>query len=47
MPGKAFTPTGFRELLRGDFVIEETFLHFFPVRGLPLCLPRTAVRMKV
>ena len=42
--GKAFTTAGFYELLRGDFVIEETFLHFFPARGLPLRLPRALHR---
>lgn len=37
--GKSFTKKQFAEILRPHFVIEETYLHFFPARALPFKLP--------
>lgn len=38
--GKSYDRASFRALLEPHFVIEETFLHFFPARALPIRLPR-------
>lgn len=38
--GKSDDQAAFRALLEPHFVIEETFLHFFPARALPIRIPR-------
>ncbi len=42
--GIAFTETDYRELLEKYFRVEETYLHFFPARALPLRMPKFAHR---
>lgn len=38
--GKSYDRKAFCALLEPHFVIEETFLHFFPARALPVRLPK-------
>jgi len=38
--GKCFSKRQFRALLEPWFVIEETYLHYFPTRSLPFPIPR-------
>jgi ubiquinone/menaquinone biosynthesis C-methylase UbiE len=42
--GKAYSKKQFHEMLSPYFVVEETYLHFFPARTLPFPLPRWAHR---
>ena len=37
--GKSYTKTQFLSLLKPHFVVEETYLHFFPARALPIKIP--------
>jgi SAM-dependent methyltransferase len=38
--GKSYTRAGFVAMLGRHLEVEETFLHFFPARALPLRIPR-------
>ena len=40
--GKCFTEQEFRTLLEPWFDIDETYLHYLPVRSLPFRIPRSA-----
>ncbi|MBM3996282.1 MAG: class I SAM-dependent methyltransferase [Planctomycetes bacterium] len=42
--GKAYTDADFLALLAPHFAVEETFLHFFPKRSLPLPIPQSLHR---
>lgn len=37
--GKCYTQQQFRELLEKHFLVQETYLHFFPARALPFKIP--------
>lgn len=37
--GKSYTKEQFIEMLRLHFIVEETYLHFFPARALPFKVP--------
>lgn len=38
--GKSYSTQQFHDLLSPYFIVEETFLHFFPARSLPFPIPR-------
>lgn len=37
--GKSYTKSQFIEMLKPHFIVEETYLHFFPARALPFKIP--------
>jgi len=43
--GKSYPRKQFRELLEPYFEIEQTYIHYFPARFLPLKLPKQIHRM--
>lgn len=42
--GKAYSESEFREMLSKHFEVTETYLHFFPLRTLPIKLPKNIHR---
>ena len=38
--GKSYTKDQFVEMLKPYFIVQETYLHFFPARSLPFKIPR-------
>jgi SAM-dependent methyltransferase len=38
--GKSYTQRQFMDLLTPEFIVEETYLHFFPARAIPFRIPK-------
>jgi len=42
--GKSYTKEQFLKMLQPHFIVDETYLHFFPARSLPFKLPKAVHR---